>query len=369
MARSGEAGGSDASVTQTKTHFKNYPIQEMAVLALISILMVGVFIFDIYTPPDDVSICFIYAVLISLSVFSFRRSPYICAAVATFLSWAGAFFQTPGDTLSVVFFTNRAIAVTAQWLVAFLIVLHKDAQQRIQQQYEGERKKAETSRRFVDVLTHEIGTSLTIIEGQAFRLKKLMPAAGPEDGHSRAEKISQSVRHIERVVRQVQVASELDRGMDELEPESVNLRNVIAEAVIQSGRESIHIDTHALPAEISGNAGMLQQVVENLLSNAIKYSPAEAAISVWGRVENDQAVVSVSDRGRGIPEGERAKLFEPYYRASNSRNVQGTGIGLYVVERYIRSHGGSIGISSELGVGTTVTFQIPIAAPLAGRTT
>lgn len=367
MARSGEAGDSDASVTQTQTHFKNYPIQEAAVLGLISILMVGVFIFDIYTPPDDVSICFIYAVLISLSVFSFRRSPYICAAVATFLSWAGAFFQTPGDTLSVVFFTNRAIAVTAQWLVAFLIVLHKDAQQRIQQQYEGERKKAETSRRFVDVLTHEIGTSLTIIEGQAFRLKKLMSAVGPEDGHSRAEKISQSVRHIERVVRQVQVASELDRGMDELEPASLNLRSIIAEAVIQSGRESIHIDTHALPAEIVGNADMLQQVVENLLSNAIKYSPAEAAISVWGRVENDRAVVSVSDRGRGIPEGEQTKLFEPYFRASNSRNIQGTGIGLYVVERYIRSHGGSIGISSELGVGTTVTFQIPIAAPLAGR--
>lgn len=353
-------------MTQDQIQLKSFPLREAAVLALISILMIGVFIFDIYTPPDDVSICFIYAVLISLSVFSFRRSPYICAAVATLLSWAGAFFQTPDDALSVVFFANRAIAVAAQWLVAFLIVTHKDAQQRTQQQYENERTKAATSRRFVDVLTHEIGTSLTIIEGQAFRLKKLMSADGPEDARLRADKISQSVRHIERVVRQVQVASEIDRGTVELAPVPVNLRGLIAEAVIQSGRPSILVDTHALPAEISGNAEMLQQVMENLLSNAIKYSPAETAISVWGRTENDHAVVSVSDRGRGIPEGERAKLFEPYYRAANSRNVQGTGIGLYVVERYIKSHGGSIDIASELGVGTTVTFQIPIA-PLTGR--
>lgn len=351
-------------MTKHQISLKNVAIQEAVILGFTLILMAGVFVIDVYTPPDDVSICFIYAVLIAFSVFSFRRSPYICAAAATILSWVGAFAQTPNETLSVVFFTNRAIAVAAQWLVALLIVLHKDTQARVQREYESERRKAETGRRFVSVLTHEIGTSLTMIEGQAFRLKKLMSPDGPEDGPVRAEKISQAVRHIERVVRQVQVASEIEQGAIELSPSVVKLRDIIADVVLHLGGErSIHVDTQDLPAVMSGNADMLQQVVENLLSNAIKYSPPETAISVWGRTENAMAVVSVSDRGRGIPESDRAKLFEPYYRASNSRNVQGTGIGLYVVERFIKNHGGSIQISSELGVGTTVTFQIPIVEP------
>jgi signal transduction histidine kinase len=105
---------------------------------------------------------------------------------------------------------------------------------------------------------------------------------------------------------------------------------------------------------------MLRQILDNLISNAIKYSPAETEISVIGLTQDDAAVISVIDRGRGIPEGDRAKLFEPYYRASNSRGVHGTGIGLYVVQRYIASHGGAIDIDSKLGAGTTVTIRIPI---------
>jgi signal transduction histidine kinase len=72
------------------------------------------------------------------------------------------------------------------------------------------------------------------------------------------------------------------------------------------------------------------------------------------------AVLSIVDRGRGIPEDETTKLTEPYYRAQNARGVHGTGLGLYVTARYVASHAGAMDIKSELGAGTTVTVRIPI---------
>ena len=334
---------------------------QSVVLALIILLMIGVFIFDIFTPPDDVSICFVYAVLVSISIFSHRGAAYWCAALGMGLSGLGAFIQMPLEALSPAFFANRTIAVAAQWLVAFLVTTRKDAEAMIRADYEAERLKVETSRRFIDVLSHEIGTSLTTIDGQAFRIKKLAFSGTASDVDSRSEKIRQAVRHIEEVVRQVQIAAEVDQGKIYFEPGEINLANLVAEVVQQSGAEQrISLDTTALPIKMWGSADMLHQAIGNVISNAIKYSLPDTNIAVLGRTEDQFALLSVSDCGRGIPGSEQAKLFEPYYRASNSRGIHGTGIGLFVVQRYIKSHGGAIEISSELGVGTTVTIRIPI---------
>jgi len=339
------------------------------VLTCICFVMFAIFIFDIATPPDDVSICFIYAVLISVSIFSFRGAAYLCAALATALSWLGAFIQTPSETLSVVFFANRAIAVMAQWLVAFLVTFRKDSEARMRANYETERRKAETSRRFIDVLSHEIGTSLTMIDGHAFRLKKLIGSDEPQNLAGRADKIRRAVNHIEAVVRQVQLASEIDNDKSRFRPTALKLGELVVDIVLQvEGARKIQTDLSDLPAMVRGDPDMLQQVVANLLSNAIKYSPVGAEVIVSGRTAENFAVLSVTDQGRGIPNEEKLKLFDPYYRASNSRGIQGTGIGLYLVERYITFHGGSISIASELGVGTTVTIRIPIGQMLSDNT-
>jgi signal transduction histidine kinase len=126
------------------------------------------------------------------------------------------------------------------------------------------------------------------------------------------------------------------------------------------GERDIQIDAAGLPPTTWANPEMMRQVIANLVSNAIKYSRPDTPISVWGRREDRFAAVSISDRGIGIPEGELSKLVEPYYRASNSRGVPGTGIGLFVVQRYVARHGGTVDIDSALGVGTTVTIRIPV---------
>ena len=141
--------------------------------------MVAVFLIDIATPPDDMSVSFLYTIPIFLTIFLRRGLAYVFAFIATILSCIGAFIQTPGEALDVVFFANRAISIIAQWLGAFLVTTRKDAEALMQAEFEEQKAKVETSRRFMDVLSHEIGTSLTMIDGQAFRLRKL---AGNDHG-------------------------------------------------------------------------------------------------------------------------------------------------------------------------------------------
>ena len=112
------------------------------------------------------------------------------------------------------------------------------------------------------------------------------------------------------------------------------------------------------PVIIEADKNRLRQVFTNVFDNALKYSSRRKTISVRLEVDGDDAVISVRDRGPGIPKDEISKVTERYYRASNS--VYGTGIGLSLVDEIMKSHGGSLRIESELGHGTTVYLTLPI---------
>jgi signal transduction histidine kinase len=198
-------------------------LREVAVLALILALMGTVFVFDILTPPDDVTICFIYAVLVFLTLFSHDHAIYLCAAIATGLSILGSFINPPDDAHSMVFFANRGIAIVAQWIVAFLVMTRRDTEARMREDFDDQRTKAETSRRFLDVLSHEIGTSLTRIDGQAFLLRKNAQDEEPADTIVRADKIREAVGHIHAVVRQIQIGSEVTERATDMSATAVNL--------------------------------------------------------------------------------------------------------------------------------------------------
>ena len=101
--------------------------REWLVFALVLALIGTVFAADIETTPDHVTICFIYAAIIFLSIFSFYRSAYIAAGFATLFSVLGSFVNPPAESLTVVFFANRAIAIAAQWVVAVLVTTRKDS--------------------------------------------------------------------------------------------------------------------------------------------------------------------------------------------------------------------------------------------------
>ena len=105
------------------------------------------------------------------------------------------------------------------------------------------------------------------------------------------------------------------------------------------------------------------EVLTNLITNAIKYSPEGGTIKVSARTENEYFSVSVQDTGFGIPPEDLERVFDRFYRVKdkNTREQQGTGLGLSLVKSIIETHHGIIKVDSQLGAGTTFTFLLPIA--------
>ena len=107
----------------------------------------------------------------------------------------------------------------------------------------------------------------------------------------------------------------------------------------------------------------LGQVISNLLSNACKYSPPGARITIRAREEDAGVRIDVSDRGIGISPEDQERLFTKFFRADNSstREVSGSGLGLYITKHLIEAHGGRIWASSQIGQGTTFSIIWPKA--------
>src|SRR5262249_58209477 len=109
-----------------------------------------------------------------------------------------------------------------------------------------------------------------------------------------------------------------------------------------------------------GDESLLRHIFTNLLSNAVKYSPPSERVDFLVKREGEDAVCRIFDRGCGIPDADQKRLFQAFHRGSNVRQIPGTGLGLLIVERCVRLHGGQIQVESVEGRGTTFTVQLPL---------
>ena len=108
-----------------------------------------------------------------------------------------------------------------------------------------------------------------------------------------------------------------------------------------------------------GDQEKLFQVIVNLLDNAFKYSPPGATVRVSLYKEKDEAILTVVDQGIGIPEEDRSKVFDRFYRAENARGISGTGLGLSIVKHIVDAHSGSIELTEGVEGGTAAIVRIP----------
>ncbi len=238
---------------------------------------------------------------------------------------------------------------------------------RLSQALEKEREYNALQSEFVAMASHEFRTPLAIIDGTAQRIERRMHQMSPEDLHERVQKIRNAVQRMLALIESTLSASRLDAGKIELEIGACDLSEVVADVCKRqqelSPLHKIVLRQAELPKEIAADAKKLEQVFTNLLSNAVKYAPESPRIDVRVASEAGQAVVSVCDRGLGIPEDELPRLFERYFRARTSTGIAGTGIGLNLVKRFVELHGGTIEVESAEGAGSTFTVRLPIALP------
>jgi signal transduction histidine kinase len=159
-----------------------------------------------------------------------------------------------------------------------------------------------------------------------------------------------------------------DAGALQLEPRPVELARFCAEvlaAVEQANAGAAALILPRIPEQpqwIVADERMLRQVLENLLSNALKYSPDGKPVLCEVAHRDGELLLRVQDCGIGIAEGDQQHLFETFARGGNVGGISGSGLGLAVVGRAVKLHGGSISVQSQLGVGSEFTVRIPMPA-------
>ncbi|PJI55935.1 hypothetical protein CTI14_00890 [Methylobacterium radiotolerans] len=170
------------------------------------------FVADLIEPSDNVSICFAYTLPILLAVYAGPGSAYRLAALSTLASLVGSFVRPPTGGIEASFIANRVFAVGAQWLVAHVIEQRRRGRFLTETHLREEMRKAETGQRFVRILTHEIATALTSIDGQSYRLAKLARTVTPQEIVVRTDKIRHAAARLDAFVGRIRLASEVGQG-------------------------------------------------------------------------------------------------------------------------------------------------------------
>jgi len=237
---------------------------------------------------------------------------------------------------------------------------------------------AEEARRakeeFVANVSHELRTPLNMIIGFSEMITQSPQVYGdslPPALLADITAIQRNSQHLARLVDDVLDLSQIEAGRMALSKEWTSLREIVDEAAQVVGAlfasKGLALETAVAPdvAPVLCDGTRIRQVVINLLSNAGRFTERGGVqVSAW--CEKDNAVVSVADSGPGIAPEDQKKLFEPFQQLDSSirRHHGGSGLGLSISKRFVEMHGGKMWLESAVGVGTTITFSLPLEAPL-----
>lgn len=220
-------------------------------------------------------------------------------------------------------------------------------------------------REFSANVSHELKTPLTSILGYAEIMRDGVARA--EDTKRFAAKIYDEASQLMSLIDDIIRLSQLDEKSSLPEKTRVDLKAVVEEVCQrlqpQAQRAEVTLTCECESAEILGIPKILEEIAQNLVDNAIKYNRHPGSVQISLKKQGDTASLRVTDTGIGISEEDRPRVFERFYRADRSRSKQigGTGLGLSIVKHSAETHGASVHLESQLGVGTTVTVTFPLA--------
>lgn len=239
------------------------------------------------------------------------------------------------------------------------------AQTELQRALEQERELGELKSRFVTMVSHEFRTPLGIIMSAVELLQHYSDRLPEEEKKLQLHEIQASTKHMGGLMEQVLLLGRAEAGKLTCKPQPLDLAafadRIIDETQSISNRKcSIILQTEGDLDGARVDEALLRHILGNLVSNAVKYSPAGAEVLIQLRREGPNAALIITDRGIGIPEKDRERLFEAFHRCSNVGEIQGTGLGLVIVKRCVDLHSGSLDLESEVGKGTTFTVRLPV---------
>lgn len=217
---------------------------------------------------------------------------------------------------------------------------------------------------FLAIASHELKTPLTTIKGYLQLLDRQNPAEPFEKFKLIIGKASLQVDRLNNLMSELLDVSRIKTGKLELYKDRFDFDKMVSETVevIQAASERHTITvTGSCGAEVLADEAHIVQVLNNLLSNAIKYAPQSNKVSVYLSRVSHYIKVSVEDFGLGINAEDQKRIFERFFRAGDiQQRYPGMGIGLYICEQIVKSHGGSIWVESETRKGSTFSFTLPL---------
>ena len=220
-------------------------------------------------------------------------------------------------------------------------------------------------REMVADVAHELRTPVAILQAETEALVDGMSIPTPEALVSLHD---ESLR-LGRMVQDLQTLASADAAGLSLERSEVDLAAVAARAA-DSLEDAVlfrrgPVGAPPLPAKVWADPSRLRQVVANLLANAAKFTPSGGTVSLVVDSDLRRARLEVADNGPGVPEDERERVFERFFRGSLGRRAGGSGIGLAVVKDLVEAHGGEVHLESPPVGGSRFVVLIPLATPAA----
>jgi signal transduction histidine kinase len=235
-----------------------------------------------------------------------------------------------------------------------------------------DRDNARLRDEFVAVVSHELRTPLTSILGYVEMIGDDEEGTLSEDQRSYFEVVRRNAERLLYLVSDLLLVAESDDGTLRLDLADVDL-GAIAEQCVEAAqaaaaRKDVVLVGSADAVRLQGDPLRLAQLLDNLISNAIKFTPSGGRISVRVAERDGEAVVEVEDSGVGIAAADSQRIFERFYRARGAVKdpVSGAGLGLAITKAIAEAHGGSIGVNSQVGVGTTFRVRLPLPAASPG---
>lgn len=249
-------------------------------------------------------------------------------------------------------------------------LLKKEVEDRIRAENEvkialaKERDLNELKSRFVSMASHEFRTPLSSILSSVNLIQRYIEHGKPDQTGKHIARIKGSVKNLTDILNDFLSLGKLEEGKVNIDLETVELKEFIEsyasemEGILKNGQYfDIKIEKNL---SLSTDTRILKNILTNLISNASKYSPEDFKVEISGYQQNGNLEISIRDFGMGIPEDEQKHLFERFFRAKNAINIQGTGLGLNIVKKYVELLGGEIRFKSVLGEGTVFSLHFPL---------
>ncbi|WP_245542658.1 PAS domain-containing sensor histidine kinase [Segetibacter koreensis] len=240
------------------------------------------------------------------------------------------------------------------------------SKEELSEAFENEKELSELKSRFVTMASHEFRTPLSTILSSAYLMEKYNQANPNEKFEKHIHRIKGAVGVMKGILEDFLSLGKLEEGLVQTKMETIStsafLEDIHAllqemDALLRPGQKIHFNNTINTPVWVDRN--LLKNVLINLISNSIKFTNENSTITVSAYLTNDNLVIAVIDNGIGISQEDQQHLFERFFRAKNASNIQGTGLGLHIVSKYLELMNGRIELRSKLNEGTTVTIHIP----------